>query len=269
MRRTTQPPEGADPSASESKTLPVLGFVYQLSQVHAVSLKVAPQVVLRLLCTAQWTPEETWSSLLRGKHHLMKAELIRLLQQHHPSHATSIYDAWRLEQQGKIMSCCVRITTTVSSGDFRPFMAVRPPTVHSSSRIFPLCGMWNHAWPTTLEPLLCSLPGRRSSVLSVGRPTYWASDARGAQEEGVRAALGAVSKVTWILSGVPVAFSGPEANSILQEMGVGTSVLEHTRRVQRTTQSWTVHLKPSESPREDTIHVSRAGRDYFCHAHTI
>ena len=65
------------------------------------------------------------------------------------------------------------------------------------------------------------------------------------------------------MHGVPVAFSTADANSLLAEMGVDQKVLEHTRRVQRNTQSWILHLEPNVGPTSDTMHLEHAGRDFY------
>ena len=50
---------------------------------------------------------------------------------------------------------------------------------------------------------------------------------------------------------------------LLEDLGAQGKLLEHTRKVFRGQQSWVLHMAPSAKPREDTLHVSFAGKDYF------
>ena len=83
------------------------------------------------------------------------------------------------------------------------------------------------------------------------------------QEQRIRDTLGVAAKSSWILAGVPVAFSSSDANAIVRDLGLKQTVQEHTRRVMRTTQSWIIHLGPTERPREDTLHLTHAGKEFF------
>ena len=95
-----------------SPTIPVIGFIYQLCEDHAVALRQAPQtstqasqgstLVIRLLTAAAFAPPDVWDGLSRGKFHHLKAELVKQLQSTAPAQAPCIYDAFRLERQGQI-----------------------------------------------------------------------------------------------------------------------------------------------------------------------
>ena len=85
------------------------------------------------------------------------------------------------------------------------------------------------------------------------------------REGSVRSALGIVPCEAWVVNGIPISFSSVEANSVLREMGLGpeVTVVEHTRRVFRTTQSWIVHLLPGTKPPEDILSKPKGGREFF------
>ena len=83
------------------------------------------------------------------------------------------------------------------------------------------------------------------------------------KEDSVRKALGVQPKAAWILGGVPLSFTHGDASGLLEDMGAQAKLLPHTRKVIRGFQSWVVHMAPTASPREDTLHVASAGKDFF------
>ena len=273
MERTLTSHDQAGNEVRESSRTPVVGFIYQLGGMHTVALKSAPQtssfapvgdtIVIRLLTAAQWAPSDAWELLGKGKHHVLKAELLRLVQAACPSQTTSLYDAFRLEQQGRIMSCCLRIATSA----LPHILPLSGKTWVFCHPLAAQCQSWptvwsSEAWPNSLEPLYARARDAGAVSLSLG-DRHVGFRCRKDAETAVRDALGQAPREAWILSGIPIAFSAQEANSVLSDMHVDSRVLEHTRKVQRNTQSWVVHLKPGFRPPEDTLHIARGGKDFF------
>ena len=170
VKKTTRnDPDGVEQTTSQ--TIPVVGFIYQMSRVHSVSLKAAPQThsqipadqtaVIRLLTAAAWAPSTAWDSLQRGKPYVMKEELLSLLGKETEA-AKGINDVFKLELQGRIMSCCARVSTSVLPAIFAvsgktwlfcyPLAreAPRYPTVWA-----------NEVWPSDLTPLYTRARGWR------------------------------------------------------------------------------------------------------------
>ena len=255
--------------------MPVIGFIYQLGGMHTVALKSAPQsssfqsagatLVIRILTTALWAPEDVWEGLKKGKHHMMRAELIRLLQNSAPAHATAVYDSFRLEQQNRIMCCCLRI----ASESLPQILAVSGKSWLFCHPLAQQCqqypSIWaSDVWPPKLDALYARAQDAGAISLVLGDRHIGFRTTRD-QENSVSGALGATPREAWVINGIPISYSASEANSVLKDLGLGpeAKVLEHTRRVLRTTQSWIVHLPPGSHPPEDTLHISKGGRDYF------
>ena len=273
MKRVHSTSDADGKQCEEVRTIPVIGHVYQLGGIHSVGLKQAPQlstfsvsqatVVVRVLTAAQWCPEGVWTGLQKGKAQALKTELIRLLQVDYPSHVTSVYDIFRLEQQGCIIGACIRIAAPALAS----VLAISGSSwvfVHPLSQQAPeFPAIWNsEPWPQELAPLRARASDIGAMSLALG-DRHIGFRCRKGQEDSVRMSLGVVPKESWILSGIPVSFSSAEANSALEDMGVNARVQEHTRRVMRNTQSWVVHLDPGKTPAEDTLHLSLQGKDYY------
>ena len=210
----------------------------------------------------------SWDGLSRGKFHHLKAELVRLLQLSAPSQATAIYDAFRLEQQGKLIGCCVRISVSslphVLALSGKEWLFVHPLATQAAD--YP--AIWTgEAWPTSLGPLYARSQdaGAMSLILGDRHIGFRVSKAH---EAHARQALGSVPKESWYLNGVPLSYSGEEAQGLLADMGAEGKILEQSRRVARNTQSWTVHLRPDTRPSEDTLYVQQGGKDFFHHLNT-
>ena len=275
MKRVHTTSDAEGKQNEETRTIPVIGHIYQLGGIHSVALKQAPQlstfsvsqatVVVRVrdLTAAQWCPEDVWSGLQKGKAQALKAELIRLLQADSPAYVTSIYDIFRLEQQGRIIGACIRIAApalaSVLATSGSSWLFVHPLSQQAPD--FP--AIWNsEPWPQELAPLRARASDIGAISLALG-DRHIGFRCRKGQEESVRLSLGVVPKESWILSGIPVSFSSAEANSALEDMGICARVQEHTRRVMRNTHSWVVHLDPGQQPTEDTLHLSLHGKDYY------
>ena len=66
----------------DEHTIPTVGWLHQLCSAHEVHLRHAPQVasletkagttVVKLLATAMWTPPQLWTTLQKGKAHVLK-----------------------------------------------------------------------------------------------------------------------------------------------------------------------------------------------------
>ena len=149
---------------SDVQTLPVAGFIYQMSDVHSVALKSAPQTmsvattgktcVLRLITSAMWCPSEAWNALSKGKQGPLREELLRLLQDSCPSKVCCVYDAFKLELQGKLMSCCVRVDLDAVPGILKvsgkSWMMIHP--LAHLAPTYPT--VWaNESWPEKLDVL--------------------------------------------------------------------------------------------------------------------
>ena len=70
-----------------------------------------------------------------------------------------------------------------------------------------------------------------------------------------------------MVSGIPISYSVAEAQSVLNDLGIGSEarILEHTRRVLRTTQSWIVHLPPGTKPSGGHVAYFQGWEGLFCH----
>ena len=103
-------------------------------------------------------------------------------------------------------------------------------------------GIWTgEAWPTSLEPLYARAQDAGALSLILG-DRHIGFRVTKAQEEHARQALGSVPKESWYLNGVPLSYSGDEAQALLADMGAEGKILDQSRRVLRNTQSWTVHM---------------------------
>ena len=250
-----------------------VGYIYQLHPAHCVALKRMPQtttldsqgstVVLRLVCAQNWTPEPIWEALLKGKVQKLREELLRLLQEQHPAHVCSIQDVFKLELKGRTVSCCVRVAKSalksvlMVSGQQWLFCH----TLAQQTSEFPV--VWTQEiWPESLKPTHQRATDINALGLVMG-DRHLGYRCETSTESSVRTALGITPRSSWILAGIPVAFSMQEANAVLTDLGIASKVLEHTRRVNRVTQSWIFHLPVHTQPAEDTMHIVHQERDFF------
>ena len=159
-----------------------------------------------------------------------------------PSKACKVYDVFKLERQSKLTTCCARV---------------------DQDAVASILAVWaGENWPETLEAPHARAQDLVACGLSLGK-CHIGYRCDKTHEMRNRGALGEAAKSSWVLNGVPVAFSSGDANALFQDLGLSQSVQEHTRRFLRTTQSWIIHLEPTEKPKEDTLHLTHAGKEYF------
>ena len=256
VQRTTVRSDQAGNENSEVQVLPTVGYAYQMSDVHSVTLRTAPQsmsmnssgqtTVTRLLTSAVWAPEHVWEVLSKGKRHHMKEELIAQLQVQAPSKACKIYDVFKLERQNKLMTCCVRVdqdaVASVLGVSGKNWLFTHPLAAQNAQ--WPT--VWaGETWPETLAAHYARSQDLGACGLSLG-DRHIGYRCEKAREVRIRGTLGVAAKSSWVLKGVPMAFSSGDANALLGDLGLSQTVQEHTRKVMRTTQSWII-LRPERS----------------------
>ena len=250
-----------------------VGYIYQLNPTHSVALKRMPQtttleatgstVVLRLVCSQTWTPEPVWESLLKGKIQKLRDELVKLLQEQHPSQVHNVQDVFKMELKGRTVSCCVRVARaalkSVLSVSGQQWLFCH--TLSQQTESYPV--VWTQeGWPELLKPIHTRATDIQALGLALGdRHIGYRCEA--SMVATVRNALGITPRNSWIVAGIPVAFSVAEANDILSDLNIAAKVLDHTRRVNRVTQSWVFHLPLHVTPVEDTMHLVHQERDYY------
>ena len=257
----------------EAVTIPVVGWLHQLSVLHKVGLQKAPQVysqtsrgdtvVVRLMATSQWTPEATWQLLQKGKIHPLKEEAVKQLQSQAPGQVGALHDAFRLEMRGKAVSCSLQLATSAlkpllaCSG--RGWLFVHP--IGDTVPKFPT--IWNGlVHPDELGPAFQRSKDAGGLGLTLGE-RHLGYRVSAETESSVRQQLDTPTKVAWVLSGVPLAYSSCEANQILSDLGIVGHVAEHTRRVGRAGQNWLVYLGADDTVDDDVLQIEHEGRQYF------
>ena len=260
-------------SGQNTVTVPVVGWLHQLSSSHKVGLTKAPQsfsrqskgdtIVVKLLAGPQWTPQPIWDQLQRGRLTRLKEEATRLLQEHSPGTVPMLYDAFRLEMRGKAVTCNLRVATAALQAILaisgRSWLFVHP--MGELVKEYPT--VWTGlVHPETLEATFLRSRDVGGVGLTLGERHLGYRVPR-AMEEAARLQLDSPLRVAWLLSGVPLAYSSGEANQILADLAVQGHVVEHTRRVGKGGQSWVVYLEHDDPVGEDVIQIQHNGREHY------
>ena len=257
----------------EDVTVPVVGWIHQLSTEHKVALRRAPQVyslagkgdtlVVKLLAAPEWTPADLWQQLQKGKISPLREEVIRLLQTSAPGQVGSIQDAFRPELRGKTVGCNLRVATSA----LKPLLSCSGQSwifVHPMGETIPSYPtVWTgQSHPTELEPFYQRARDAGALGLTIGERHIGYRVAQEA-ENSVRQQLDSPAKTAWLLAGVPLAYSVCEANQILGDLGVQGHVAENTRRVGRGGQNWLVYLQGDANVSEDVLQIAHDGKQHF------
>ena len=257
----------------EPQTTPAVGWLHQMSSVHKVSLRQAPQVyslpsrgdtvVVKLLASAKYTPPAIWAQLQKGRTGAMREEAIKQLQATAPSTVTSLHDSFLPELRGRAVTTNLRLARSAlpqllgCSG--KGWLFVHPmgenvgqyPTIWASN-----------PHPDDLEPLYKRARDLNCLGLTLG-DRHIGFRTTSELEETARAQLEVPHRIPWVLSGIPMAYTASEANQVLGDMQIQGHVTEHTRRVNRAGQNWLVYLPSDAKIGEDVMQITHLGKEHI------
>eukprot|EP00971_Amphidinium_carterae_P013904 273768-Amphidinium_carterae.2 len=202
-------------SEQQTMTVACVGFIYQLHASHCVTLRKSAQtttlqsqqstVVIRVLAHEKYTPASVWDTLSKGRAGEFKTGLTKALAAHAeeiPAHM--LYDVWKVQKSGKIISAVMRIHTDC----IQECLKVSGQTWLFTQPVAGMCAEYPVIWEGS--PLPESLGAMQQRCDHVDGLGIALSERRlgirvlASEEPHVRVMLDKPKQVAWRMSGLPL-----------------------------------------------------------------